>query len=191
MNELIQFDYPFKFFNEDDFSLEWVLNEIETGFFALSEYYLKDFPVFNSGFVVAKCPDLFKLGMISRICTMGEDYLSYPLDQEGNQEIRKIYFDECNENVVETFEYLENFDYQIFGAAGFPQEPEYLEMFGHDISMALNMSHTFYIEGTLDYMALTWLNAHSGKPEEDVPFPPFSKEGIEFKFRNVPIVRVW
>lgn len=188
MGELIQSKYPFTLFNEEAFSIEWIMNEVITGYMSLSEYYHNDFSVINTGILISKCPDLFKLGVIGRICTLGEDYKCSIFNKDTNDEIRAIYFDEYDQNLVNTCEFIENFELTTFGFGGFPQEPEYLDRFNHDISTALDMAHLFFLDSQIDIESLNWFAKKYDKP--DTP-PPFSNEGIAKIFRNVPIVRVW
>lgn len=189
MNQLTQAEYPFHFFHKNDFSLEWMLEEISTGYATLSDFYRKDFPVLNVGFLANKSPDLYKLGVLSRICS-GEDYISDEMSEETNIHLRYMYSEEFEGDLIKTFEYLESVEFQTFGFSGFPQKDEYVERFKHDISIALDMEHIFYIEGNIEYPSLKWMNSHVNSVPQCFPFP-FSKEGIERKFRNVPIVRVW
>lgn len=188
MNELVQSDYPFQFFNEEAFSVDWIMNEFTNAYMAISNYYKQAFPALHTGFIVSKSPDLFKMGVIGRICTLGEDYNTFGFAEEINDDIRSIYFDECDQNIIHTCEFIENFEFSTFGISGFPQDPEYLDRFKHDISLALNMSNLFFMDSMIDIGSLTWFSERYD--DEDVP-APFSKEGIDRVFRNVPIVRVW
>lgn len=190
MNELIQTGYPFRFFNEEALSEEWILNEMAEGYIAISELYYDDFAVINSGLIASKGIDLFKMGIFGRICTLEEDYVTFGFEREDNDVIRQIYA-ESGCDLEATLAVWEENEFNQMGFLGFSMEREQGEKFREDISLALKMNHIFFIEGNIDYYSLHWFAKHTSEKNMTEIVAPFSNEGIEKVFRNIPIARVW
>lgn len=181
--------YPFVFFNEEAFSRQWITREIVTGFMALTEEYLNDLPVMNAGLVGSKSPDLFKLGIFGRICTLDEDYAAFGFDDEANEVVRLIYKHNGND-LIATQKLWDEYEFQQCGFIGFGHEPDKMKLFNQDIRTVLEIENIFHVATDIDYRALYWLFDYEGRKRGEY-ISPFSKEGYEIAFKNIPIVRVW
>lgn len=191
MNEISnQVGYPFQLFNEEAFSKEWVIDEMSEAYMEITKWYSDDYPVINTGIIASKSIDLFKLGVFGRICTLDEEYLSFDFNSEANHVVQSIY-ENTNYDLEATIKLWDQFEFQRLGFLGFGVNPEEGDAFKKDISMALNLAHIFYVDGNIDYHALHWFANHAKSKGEDDIVAPFSEEGIQRVFRNIPIVRVW
>jgi hypothetical protein len=181
--------YPFKLFNERSFDKETVTEWIVDSYMQLAEQQEDNAPVINSGIIAAKRPDLFMLAIFGRICALNENYHGAFLTEQDNETIRKMYqYAKCD--LFETVEIWEEYQSRNFGFSAFSMDREHDKLFKHDISLALNMQHIFFLDSEVDYHSLDWFASLARAKDENIPLP-FSEEGINKVFRNIPIIRVW